>query len=99
MNAQLNVPDNGFEVQNVEISFLNGYIIVTRIGKNAIIPNKIATLLNLPGVPVIFMYGNDAMYGNRGMTCLDDNMAGIPERVNSPEIKAYLPFLRPLRVR
>ncbi len=70
-----------------------GRVVVTGIGKSAIIGQKIVATLNSTGTPSIFMHAADAIHGDLGMIRETDHVLCISKSGNTPEIKALLPFL------
>ena len=70
-----------------------GRVIVTGIGKSAIIANKIVATLNSTGTPSIFMHAADAIHGDLGIIKKDDVIICISKSGNTPEIKDLVPFL------
>ncbi|WP_372920628.1 SIS domain-containing protein [Salegentibacter sp.] len=86
--------DNEF-VQAVEkIYHSKGRVVVTGIGKSAIIANKIVATLNSTGTPAIFMHAADAIHGDLGNIQQDDVVICISKSGNSPEIKVLVPFIK-----
>ncbi|MBE0638551.1 MAG: KpsF/GutQ family sugar-phosphate isomerase [Bacteroidales bacterium] len=71
-----------------------GRVVVTGIGKSAIIGQKIVASLNSTGTPSIFMHAADAVHGDLGIVQPDDIIIGISNSGNTPEIKVLLPFIR-----
>ena len=53
--------DENFEVIIDYISKITGRVIITGIGKSAIIGMKISATLNSTGTPSIFLHGSDAV--------------------------------------
>ena len=49
-----------------------GRVIITGIGKSAIIANKIVATLNSTGTPSVFMHAADAIHGDLGLILEDD---------------------------
>ena len=76
------------------ILYLNGRVIVTGIGKSAIIAQKIVATLNSTGTPSIFMHAADAIHGDLGMIQNDDLIICISKSGNTPEIKVLIPLLK-----
>ncbi|HSP11267.1 MAG TPA: KpsF/GutQ family sugar-phosphate isomerase [Salegentibacter sp.] len=86
--------DNEF-VQAVEkIYHSKGRVVVTGIGKSAIIASKIVATLNSTGTPAIFMHAADAIHGDLGNIQQDDVVICISKSGNSPEIKVLVPFIK-----
>ncbi len=73
---------------------LNGRIIVTGIGKSAIIAQKIVSTFNSTGTPAIFMHAADAIHGDLGMIQKMDLIICISKSGNTPEIKVLIPLLK-----
>lgn len=71
-----------------------GRIIVTGIGKSAIIANKIVATLNSTGTPAVFMHAADAIHGDLGTIQKDDVVMCISKSGNTPEIKVLIPLLK-----
>ncbi|MFI3295794.1 MAG: KpsF/GutQ family sugar-phosphate isomerase [Rikenellaceae bacterium] len=71
-----------------------GRLIVTGIGKSAIIAEKIVATLNSTGTPSIFMHAADAIHGDLGIIQSDDIVICISKSGNSPEIKVLIPFIK-----
>lgn len=71
-----------------------GRVIVTGIGKSAVIANKIVATLNSTGTPSIFMHAADAIHGDLGIIQQDDIVICISKSGNSPEIKVLVPFIK-----
>jgi len=71
-----------------------GRVVITGIGKSAIIGLKIVASLNSTGTPSIFMHAADAVHGDLGMVQPDDIIICISNSGNTPEIKVLLPFIR-----
>ena len=85
--------DENFEKAIKLILDSKGRVIVTGIGKSAIIANKIVATLNSTGTPAIFMHAADAIHGDLGIIKKDDVIICISKSGNTPEIKDLVPFL------
>ena len=87
--------DDGF-VESVRIMFhaTEGRIIVTGIGKSAIIGQKMVATLNSTGTPAIFMHAADAIHGDLGIIQPNDVVVCISKSGNTPEITMLLPMIR-----
>ena len=70
----------------------NGRVIITGIGKSAIIANKIVATLNSTGTRSIFMHAADAVHGDIGMVQEEDIIIAISKSGNTPEIKVLAPL-------
>ena len=64
--------DNNFDKIIKFLSKINGRIVVSGIGKSAIIGMKISSTLNSTGTPSIFMHGSDALHGDLGAITNND---------------------------
>lgn len=80
-----------------EILRLKGRVIITGIGKSAIIAQKIVATMNSTGTPAIFMHAADAIHGDLGMLQADDLVIAISKSGNTPEIKVLAPLLKQSR--
>ena len=79
----------------VEIIFNSkGRLIVTGIGKSAIIAQKMVASFNSTGTPSIFLHATEAIHGDLGMVQPDDVVICISKSGNSPEIKVLVPLLK-----
>ncbi len=72
----------------------SGRLIVTGIGKSAIIAQKIVATMNSTGTPSIFLHASEAIHGDLGMVQAGDVVICISKSGNSPEIKALVPLLK-----
>lgn len=71
-----------------------GRVIVTGIGKSAIIATKIVATLNSTGTPAVFMHAADAIHGDLGTVQEEDVVICISKSGNSPEIKVLVPLIK-----
>lgn len=71
-----------------------GRLIVTGIGKSAIIAQKIVATLNSTGTPSSFLHAAEAIHGDLGMIQNDDIVLCISKSGNSPEIKVLAPIIK-----
>ena len=71
-----------------------GRVIITGIGKSAIIANKIVATLNSTGTPSVFMHAADAIHGDLGLILEDDVVICISKSGNTPEIKVLVPLIK-----
>ena len=87
----------------VDASFVNavrtiheskGRVIISGIGKSAVIAQKMVATLNSTGTPSIFMHAADAIHGDLGMIQPDDVVIIISKSGNSPEIKVLVPLIK-----
>ena len=87
------IDNNFFEAVNV-IHNLKGRLIITGIGKSAIIAQKIVATLNSTGTPALFLHASEAIHGDLGMIQEGDGVICISKSGNSPEIKVLVPLLK-----
>lgn len=85
---------NDFEACVREIHKSNGRVVVTGIGKSAIVANKIVATLNSTGTPAVFMHAADAIHGDLGMIQHEDIVICLSKSGNTPEIKILVPLLK-----
>jgi len=71
-----------------------GRVVVTGIGKSAIIAQKIVATMNSTGTPSLFLHASEAIHGDLGMVQPDDVVICISKSGNSPEIKVLVPILK-----
>ncbi len=76
------------------ISKLKGRVIVTGIGKSAIIAQKIVATFNSTGTPSGFMHASDAIHGDLGTIQKDDVVICVSKSGDTPEIKILVPLLK-----
>ena len=69
-------------------------MVITGIGKSAIIAQKIVATFNSTGTPSIFMHAADAIHGDLGTLQQDDIVICISKSGNTPEIKVLAPLLK-----
>lgn len=86
--------NNNFSDLVYQILYLNARVIVTGIGKSAIVAQKIVATFNSTGTPSIFMHAADAIHGDLGMIQKDDLVICISKSGNTPEIKVLVPLLK-----
>ncbi|MEZ4975561.1 MAG: KpsF/GutQ family sugar-phosphate isomerase [Flavobacteriaceae bacterium] len=71
-----------------------GRVIITGVGKSAIIATKIVATLNSTGTPAVFMHAADAIHGDLGLILKDDVVICISKSGNTPEIKVLVPLIK-----
>lgn len=91
LSRQLN--DDFSEIVH-QILYLNARVIITGVGKSAIIAQKIVATFNSTGTPAIFMHAADAIHGDLGMIQRSDLVICISKSGNTPEIKVLVPLLK-----
>ena len=85
--------DNDFADAVQLIYNSKGRVIITGIGKSAIIANKIVATLNSTGTPAVFMHAADAIHGDLGLLLKDDVVICISKSGNTPEIKVLVQLI------
>jgi arabinose-5-phosphate isomerase len=86
--------DDNFVKAVQEIIKCKGRVIVTGIGKSAIIGQKIVGTFNSTGTPSVFMHAADAVHGDLGIIQKDDVVICLSKSGNTPEIALLIPFLK-----
>ena len=76
------------------IAASKGRVIISGIGKSAIVAQKIVATLNSTGTPSVFMHAADAIHGDLGMIQKEDVVMIVSKSGVSPEIKVLLPMIR-----
>lgn len=72
----------------------NGRVVITGIGKSAIVAQKIVATMNSTGTPAIFMHAADAIHGDLGIIQKSDVVICISKSGNTPEIKLLVPLIK-----
>jgi len=72
----------------------NGKVIVTGIGKSAIIGSKMVATFNSTGTPSVFMHAADAIHGDLGTIQKGDTVICLSKSGETPEIKVLVPLLK-----
>jgi arabinose-5-phosphate isomerase len=83
-----------FEKAVQAIAACKGRIVVSGIGKSAVIAQKIVATFNSTGTPAIFLHAADAIHGDLGMVQQEDVVMVISKSGESPEIKVLIPLIR-----
>ena len=86
--------DESFIKATKTIYNCKGRLIVTGIGKSAIIAQKIVATMNSTGTPSMFLHASEAIHGDLGMVQNNDVVICISKSGNSPEIKVLVPLLK-----
>lgn len=86
--------NNDFEQCVQAILAGTGRVVITGIGKSAIIAQKIVATLNSTGTPSIYMHAADAIHGDLGMIRDEDIIICISKSGHTPEIKVLVPILK-----
>jgi arabinose-5-phosphate isomerase len=86
--------DAGFEKTILKIYSCKGRLIISGIGKSAIVAQKIVASLNSTGTPSAFLHAADAIHGDIGMVQKEDIVMIISKSGDSPEIKVLIPIVK-----
>lgn len=86
--------DENFSNATAAIFSSEGRLIVTGIGKSAIIAQKMVATFNSTGTPSMFLHAAEAIHGDLGMMQKEDIIICISKSGNSPEIKVLVPLLK-----
>lgn len=89
-----NLIDDEFARAVATIYKSKGRVVITGIGKSAIIAQKIVATLNSTGTPSIFMHAADAIHGDLGTIQKGDVVICISKSGNTPEIKVLVPLIK-----
>jgi arabinose-5-phosphate isomerase len=76
------------------INRCKGRLVVSGIGKSAIVAQKIVATLNSTGSPSVFLHAADAIHGDIGMIQQHDVVMIISKSGDSPEIKVLIPLIK-----
>lgn len=77
-----------------QIAAAKGRLVVSGVGKSAVIAQKIVATLNSTGTPALFMHAADAIHGDLGMIQPDDMVMIISKSGDSPEIKVLASLIK-----
>ena len=83
-----------FEKAIHTIAKCKGRLVISGIGKSAVIAQKIVSTLNSTGTPSIFMHAADAIHGDLGIVQQEDVVMIISKSGSSPEIKVLVPLIK-----
>ena len=89
-----NFIDESFEKAVTAIHDCKGRVVISGIGKSAIVAQKIVATLNSTGTPSLFMHAADAIHGDLGMVQKGDIVIILSKSGESPEIKAIIPLIK-----
>jgi len=76
------------------IADCKGRVVISGMGKSAVIAQKIVATLNSTGTPSIFMHAGDAIHGDLGIVLQDDIVIVLSKSGESPEIKVLIPLIK-----
>jgi arabinose-5-phosphate isomerase len=77
-----------------ELYSCTGRVIVSGIGKSAIIAQKMVATFNSTGTPSVFLHAADAIHGDLGMITAHDLVICLSKSGESPEIKVLVPLVK-----
>lgn len=83
-----------FEKAVLKIAESKGRLVISGIGKSAIVAQKLVATMNSTGTPALFMHAADAIHGDLGMVQPDDIVMVISKSGDSPEIKVLVPLVK-----
>jgi arabinose-5-phosphate isomerase len=86
--------DDSFVAVTEQIFHSSGRVIVTGIGKSALVAQKIVATLNSTGTPASFLHAADAIHGDLGMVRQEDIVLCLSKSGETPEIRVLVPLLR-----
>jgi len=86
--------DHQFEKAVQLILSCKGRVVVSGIGKSAIIAQKIVATFNSTGTPAVFLHAADAIHGDLGMVQEQDVVMILSKSGESPEVKVLLSLIR-----
>ncbi|HIZ86276.1 MAG TPA: KpsF/GutQ family sugar-phosphate isomerase [Candidatus Coprenecus stercoravium] len=94
VDALPEIVDEGFGKAVEVMAMCKGRIVVSGVGKSAIIAQKMVATLNSTGTCALFMHSADAVHGDMGMVGGDDVVLFISKSGDTDEIKRLLPFIK-----
>lgn len=90
-------------VDSLDVNFVNavhcisnsfGRVVLTGLGKSALVAQKIVATLNSTGTPALFMHAADAVHGDLGMLRKDDILWCLSKSGDTSEIKVLIPLVK-----
>ena len=94
ITALIKYVNQDFTQAVTEIFKSKGRVIITGVGKSAIIAQKITATFNSTGTPAVFMHAADAVHGDLGIIQQSDIIICISKSGNTPEVKVLIPLLK-----
>jgi arabinose-5-phosphate isomerase len=73
-----------------------GRVVLTGVGKSAIVAQKIAATLNSTGQPALFLHAADAIHGDLGMVQPGDVVVCLSKSGETPEVRVLASLVRGL---
>jgi arabinose-5-phosphate isomerase len=89
-----NFIDDSFDKAISAIRNSGGRVVISGIGKSAIVAQKIVATLNSTGTPSLFMHAADAIHGDLGMIQPNDIVIILSKSGESDEIKVLVPLIK-----
>ena len=89
-----NLLTDQFEKTIDALANCKGRIVISGIGKSAVIAQKIVATFNSTGTPAIFLHAADAIHGDIGMIQQEDMVMVLSKSGESPEIKILVPLIK-----
>ena len=86
--------DADFDAFTTAVFESHGRLVVTGIGKSAIVAQKIVATLNSTGTPALFLHAADAIHGDLGMIQTNDLVLCLSKSGDTPEIKVLAPLIK-----
>jgi arabinose-5-phosphate isomerase len=86
--------NDDFEKAVKIIADCKGRVVISGMGKSAVIAQKIVATLNSTGTPSLFMHAGDAIHGDLGMVLQNDVVIILSKSGESPEIKVLVPLIK-----
>ncbi len=86
--------DDSFVKAVEHIAVAKGRLVVSGVGKTAIVAQKIVATFNSTGTPALFMHAADAIHGDLGMVQKEDAIIIISKSGESPEIKLLVSLIK-----
>lgn len=86
--------DQNFISAIEQLAVCKGRLVISGIGKSAIVAQKIVATMNSTGTPALFMHAADAIHGDLGMIQQHDMVLLISKSGDSPEIKVLVPLVK-----
>lgn len=94
ISGLINFINADFEKAVSSINKCKGRLVISGIGKSAIVAQKIVSSLNSTGTPSLFLHSADAIHGDIGMVQQEDIVMIISKSGESPEIKVLIPLIK-----
>lgn len=94
INNLISLLDEQFEDAVECILHSNGRVVITGVGKSALIASKIVATFNSTGTPAIFMHAADAIHGDLGTVQKNDVVICLSKSGNTEEIKMLIPLIK-----